>query len=184
MKMKGLKSLHSGYSLIEVLVATVIIAVGILGIAGLQVISIQQNRSALFRAEATKHATNILDRIRVNNNVAYAPVALATAPAAAPNCGAKGTGNTTCDRDQMKEFDITWWKCSINHLDAAGALIAACGTLGFAVGDDFLPEGKGAIAVTAATIFGDPTDVYEIEIQWKDDSVGNDASITVIAQVN
>lgn len=175
---------QSGYSLVEVLVATVIIAVGILGIAGLQVISIQQNRSALFRAEATKHAANILDRIRVNKLVAYGPVTLADAPATSLNCRDTGTAASSCTRDQMKTFDLTWWKCSINQLNADGTLISACDALGFKLTDNHLPDGKGSITSTTATVHTATLKLYEVTVEWTDDAQGNAASITVRAQVN
>lgn len=166
------RSSQSGYSLIEVLVAVVIIAVGILGIAGLQVISIQQNRSALVRAEATKYASDILDRVRVNKGVNYAPTALTTDPATPTDCRA-----VTCNQTEMMGFDISYWKCSINHKDSAGGVYAACTALGFTSTDNFIPGGQGGIEITA-------DNVYEVMVRWKEDEVANNwSSITLRSQV-
>lgn len=166
------RSLQNGFSLIEVLVSIVIIAVGILGIAGLQVISIQQNRSALVRAEATKYAADILDRARVNKGLDYAPVALTTDPTAPTDCRLG-----LCNQTQMKDFDVNYWKCSINHKNSAGAVFAACTGLGFAAADNFIPGGQGGIAITADS-------VYEVTVRWKEDEVANSwSSITLRSQV-
>lgn len=163
--------IQRGYSLVEVLVAVVIISVGILGIAGLQVISIQQNRSALVRAEATKYASDILDRIRVNRGEDYT-VDIASNPSAPPDCMAG-----TCSTAQMKSFDLNYWKCAINHKDDAGVVLGACGGLGFQAADNFIPGGQGGIVLTA-------NNVYEVTVRWKeDDVVGNWTSITLRSQV-
>ena len=50
-----------GFTLIELLVAVLIIAVGILGVAGMQVVSMQQNRNALLRDQALQAGNEILD---------------------------------------------------------------------------------------------------------------------------
>ena len=60
-----IKSMH-GASLIEVLVAMVILAIGMLGLAGLQLSSMNNNQSAFYRSQATFLANDKLDRVRVN----------------------------------------------------------------------------------------------------------------------
>jgi type IV pilus assembly protein PilV len=60
-----IKSMH-GASLIEVLVAMVILAIGMLGLAGLQLSSMNNNQSAFYRSQATFLANDMLDRVRVN----------------------------------------------------------------------------------------------------------------------
>ena len=55
---------QKGFSLVEVLVSVVILSVGILGVAGLQMLSLQQNRNSLFRADALLLGGDILDRMR------------------------------------------------------------------------------------------------------------------------
>ena len=41
-----------GFTLIEVMVAMLIVSVGILGVAGIQLVSLQQNQSAMLNSEA------------------------------------------------------------------------------------------------------------------------------------
>ena len=62
----------SGFTLIEVLVALVVMSVGMLGIAGLYVTSMQAGRTSLFHHHAVTLAGDIADRIRANSRAAIA----------------------------------------------------------------------------------------------------------------
>lgn len=62
---------HSrGFTLIEVLVAVVVLSIGLLGLASLQATGLKQNHSALMRSQATILAYDILDRMRANRTAA------------------------------------------------------------------------------------------------------------------
>lgn len=77
-----------GTGLIEVLVTAFVLAVGLLGLAVLQLKTIQYNHGAYLRSQATILATDIVDRLRINRqnalngnyNIAYdvTPVASTT----------------------------------------------------------------------------------------------------------
>lgn len=55
-----------GFSLLEVLVALILLSVGLLGLAGLQVTSLRHNVDSLTRSQATLAADAILERVRAN----------------------------------------------------------------------------------------------------------------------
>lgn len=57
---------ENGFSLIEVLVTLVVIALGLLGFAGLQTYSLQSNRISMQNSLATMQAYSIIDSIRAN----------------------------------------------------------------------------------------------------------------------
>lgn len=59
-----------GATLIEVLVTLIILSVGLLGMAGLQTLSMQSNHSAYYRSQATFLAYDISERMRANRTVA------------------------------------------------------------------------------------------------------------------
>jgi type IV pilus assembly protein PilV len=55
-----------GMTLIEVLVTLVIISVGLLGVAAMQVATVRNNYDAFVRSQAAVLASDMLDRIRAN----------------------------------------------------------------------------------------------------------------------
>jgi type IV pilus assembly protein PilV len=63
---KRLATKQSGFTLVEVLVALVILAIGLLGVAGMQTRSLGGNQGALYRSQAVLFANDIIERMRVN----------------------------------------------------------------------------------------------------------------------
>ncbi len=94
---------QDGFSLVEVLIALVIMSVGMLGIAGLYVESMQAGRTSIFRHNAVTIASDVADRIRANPSagVAYEGIR------GNNNCV---LGNVDCDPVQMAANDIDLWK--------------------------------------------------------------------------
>jgi type IV pilus assembly protein PilV len=61
---------QQGFAMIEVMVAVVIFALALLGLAGLQVLGIKYNQDALLRSQATGYAYEIMDKMRANSAAA------------------------------------------------------------------------------------------------------------------
>ena len=99
----GIKS-GRGFSLIEVLIALIILSVGMLGIAGLYVQSMQAGRTSMFRHNAVTIAGDIADRIRANP---AAGAAYTAATGADNNCV---DGGVNCSPAQMAAHDISLWQ--------------------------------------------------------------------------
>lgn len=57
---------HKGFTLIEILVAVLVMAVGLLGLAALQVAGLRNNQTAYLRTHATHLAHVMSDRMRAN----------------------------------------------------------------------------------------------------------------------
>ena len=93
---------HTGFSLVEVLIALIIMSVGMLGIAGLYVHSMQAGRTSVLRHNAVTLAGDIADRIRANPR-AGAAYALAGAN---NNCV---DGGVDCTIGEMAANDIWLW---------------------------------------------------------------------------
>ena len=182
MKMRLLsRQRQKGFSLVEVLVSVVIMSVGILGVAGLQVLSLQQNRSSLFRSEALMLGSDMLDRMRANPLVNYAGFDFTDLPPSATSCE-----DDSCTPAQMKDFDIAWWRCSINRLDADDDdPFDICDTLG--VTGSQLPGGQGEIAdvedETNCSVEDGETCVI---VRWTEISSGDPiySSVTLRARIN
>ena len=98
-----LRKQNKGFSLVEVLVALVVVSVGMLGVAGLYVHGMQAGRTAMFSHHAVTLAGDVADRIRANPRagVAY------TGDGADNNCVA---GGVDCDEAQMAANDIFVWE--------------------------------------------------------------------------
>ena len=92
-----------GFSLVEVLIALVIMSVGMLGIAGLYVQTMQAGRTSMLRHHAVTLAGDVADRIRANPRagIAYEGAALD---------GSCVSGVVDCDEVAMAGHDILLWK--------------------------------------------------------------------------
>ena len=101
---------HKGFTLVEVLVALVVMSVGMLGIAALYLEGLRAGRTALYRTTAVNLAADMADRIRANQNagVAYA----GTGPGADSACV---NGPVDCTAAQLADDDWFSWS---NQLDA------------------------------------------------------------------
>jgi len=131
MKRAGLKSFRyqSGVSLIEILVTTLVLGVGLLGVAALQVSSVSSNQEGLFTSQATAIAEDYASRIRSsrvstmmpNSNITHAaflglyhngdtaPFACAVQPN--PICrSSDGQAAGDCTPAQLAVFD-QWEVC-------------------------------------------------------------------------
>lgn len=60
---------NRGFSLIEVLVAVLVMAIGMLGIAALQSTALRNNQSAFQRGQAVIHSYTIIDSMRANRRL-------------------------------------------------------------------------------------------------------------------
>ena len=148
----------SGHSMIEVLVAALVMATGVLGATALQTAGLQSNRIALQRSEAVQAAWSIMDRIRVNAGGDY-DVDLDDAPPAFSGCIAN-----TCTADGLATFDVVVWKCSLGNwmdTDACVAARAASAVPSLALHPG-LPAGDGGIEYDGTTM--------TVTIRWQPDS--------------
>jgi len=149
--------------MIELLVAVLVMGIGVLGIAALQMVSLQNNRAALVRAEAVALAYDMMDRIRVNPlgtppGAAYDGIGIDAEPPNATNCM-----TNTCSADQMVDFDRALWKCQLGAFNELAACTAwrAAGLLPPVANQPGLPDGDGAIVVEGSGI-------VRITVQWSD----------------
>ena len=112
----------SGFSLIEVLVAVLVVAVGVLGIAGLQLVTLRVSTGSVMRTQANQLAYNIVDRMRANPAANYAIGMGDDAPAIVRDCEA-----LTCNAIQMVAFDTSGWLNDVAALPSGDGSIAVAG---------------------------------------------------------
>lgn len=118
----NLRRRATGFSLIEVLVAVLVVAVGVLGIAGLQLVTMRTNTGSLMRTQANQYAYNIIDRIRANPEADYAIAMGDDPPEAATDCEA-----AECTPEEMADFDRAGWLAELADLPSGDGEIEVDG---------------------------------------------------------
>ena len=105
---------QKGFSLLEVAIATIIVAIGLVGIASLQLTSNVYSEASLQRSHASVLAREIFERMRVNHVVAKAGnYDIASLPTATDRCGG---ADTNCTVEQLKDHDLTVWSFRVRSL--------------------------------------------------------------------
>lgn len=153
-----------GSTLLEVLITMLVVAIGLLGAAGLQLASTRYQQTSTFRSQALLHADFIIEKIRVNNvNLTFPNLAAAQAdPAGAylaadnypdatalpddPECGLLGQAN--CTAAQAAQRDLREWRQ--------------------ALGQD-LPDGRGSIFPVATGGSTEPNG-RRVVVMWREKS--------------
>ncbi|MES5815657.1 type IV pilus modification protein PilV [Pseudoxanthomonas sp. Soil82] len=101
----------AGFSLVEVMVAVLVLGLGLLGFALLQTMSVRFTQSANQRTQATNLAYDMLDQIRVNRLAAVQYVGNYTGTTA----GCTPTGAVSADAYR------TVWECRLGKALGAGS---------------------------------------------------------------
>ncbi len=114
---------QSGISMIESLISLVVISVGLLGIAAMQITSLKQASSAQFHSQAVWFNYEMTDRILANNGAFDQYVGIDTDNHYEMDCQ-----NNACSPAQMVQADAEQWKNMVSSL----------------------PDGRGVISQTAA----------------------------------
>jgi type IV pilus assembly protein PilV len=147
-----------GFTLIEALIAFVILSVGLLGIVSLQAMAKTSQHLAIQHTRAVTIADAIVERIRVN------PGAMADY-----NIGTTFVGGGTqtlnkdchavvCTQTEMAEYDLWAWE---QALDGAGATVGGVNTAG-------LIQPRGCIQFTSVDPTNRPnTGQLRVTIQWR-----------------
>lgn len=124
-----------GFSLVEVLVALLVLSFGLLGLAALQTTSLKYNTGSYFRTQATYFVYDIVDRMRANSSeVSDGGVYdVANAAAAATAVGNYGTckssgcacNTSSCSSSNLAAYDLgTWYDRMAKVLPDAGTNLA------------------------------------------------------------
>jgi len=154
--MKQLKKNQlSGFTLLETLIAVILLSVGLLGVAGMQMKSQQFNRSAYFETQAIIVAHDMLERMRAN--IAGQKAGHYHQPTAVKYAGCYTSAG--CSTQEMAQNDMYEW---------AGADTDSIATK--------LPAGAGVVCLDTTPDDGTPStpncdnsgSIYAIKIWWED----------------
>ena len=102
------KHRQKGLTLIEVMVALVILSVGLLGLAGLQLAGIRGSSGSNYRVQAVLAANDLADRMHTNVEAVDVPNTFANIVIQTNNCPAIAVDCTAanCTEAQMAAFDL------------------------------------------------------------------------------
>jgi len=157
-----------GFSLIEVLVAVLVLAIGLLGLAGLQASGLRYSGDAVLRTQAVTLAQDIIERMRANpEGVKNSPAAsdtyykiTSTLTGTLPDC----TGST-CSSATMATYDVLLWQQTLTQR---------------------LPNGQGTINVTDPGGAGLYYNVA-VTVSWKErqteSGASTDRSLVLVTQI-
>lgn len=110
-KRSSSRASQRGVSMVEALVALVVLCVGMLGIAGLYVTSLQANRTALLRTQAVSLVNDMIDRIRANPQ---ARDGYDTSTATPADKGCQG-GESNCSYSNLALDDLYRWQEAVKE---------------------------------------------------------------------
>lgn len=152
---------QSGFSLLEVLIALLVLAVGLLGLAALQNMGLRLNHQSYERTQATILIYDMIDRMRANpaGVVAgdYLQAMTGTPPTASQNCESSACVTSAA----MAAYDKNRWI----------ATIAGSGTQRAA-----LAGGQGSISAAGISLFN-------ITVQWQEQNTSAVLQQTVKVQL-
>ena len=118
------KKSQYGFTLLEVLIALLVLSIGLLGLAALQTTGLRSNQMASMRTLATQAAYDITDRMRANPGSAVSGIGvagdqyvidIADAPAAT---------------DPIALADLNEWRDRVENLPGGASEITQCDTAG------------------------------------------------------
>jgi type IV pilus assembly protein PilV len=165
-----------GFTLLEVLIAIVVVAFGLLGLAGLQVFALKNNQSASLRVAATNLTTDIIDRMKsnyvgvINNN--YNQPSTAAYGTTVGNCATTG-----CDPAQLAANDLREWQERVKATLPGGIGIVC---LDQTPSTDGAPTASATWTPPTANCDGTGATAYAVKIYWYDDRTqANAANPTV-----
>ena len=145
---------EQGFTLMEVLISMLVLSVGVLGVAGMQITSLKNLQSSGSFGVAAMMAHDISERMWVNQvQVLAGAYDHDEAPAGPPDC----VGGT-CTPAQMADYDINDWQQQITGYTTADETVVP----------PVLYHAVGEIAQVGATT------AFVITISWDDDRSGSD----------
>ena len=123
---------NTGSSLVEVAVSLLVICVGTLGLAGLQIAGKRMGYEAVQRSDAAALAQDLLERMRANRGVLshYATDGIGAASGSALHAPREDCARVSCSAVQLNAWDMWQWERSLNGAasgGSAGGLVNAMG---------------------------------------------------------
>ena len=163
----NIKHKQKGFSLIEALVAFLILSVGMLGIASLQTMSLKSGHTAALRTVAVMKVDEILESMRSNASEVLSYAAGPADMGTDNGCSETSVAAANCTPAQMAQDELFRWKNS---------LIEA------------LPNNAGTTATVVITpaVAPDILNLVVVSVNWneRDQETGNAANMNYSVAVH
>jgi len=121
---------QNGFSLLEVLIALIVLSIGLLGHSKIQALGVRASTDAHLRTEATFLANDMIERMRANRpsvdsdyyaGISYATIDCTSAPAKICSEGTAGAA-ADCTTTEMADEDAFNWFCDVTATLPTGAV--------------------------------------------------------------
>ncbi len=106
---------QTGFSLIEVLVALLVLAIGLLGILVMQARGLQLNQAGYMQSQAMFMAEDIVERIR-SNQTAIDSYSIDFEDAGDDSAGYCDSIGSACSDTEMAASDLLQWKTQLSNV--------------------------------------------------------------------
>jgi type IV pilus assembly protein PilV len=111
-----LVSRQAGFNLVEVMIAALVISIGMLGIAGLQLVSMKGSHQSFMRHQATFLMQDVVERIRANPSQVALYNGFDTDTAGSFTCpAAKDCSAASCSPQEIVNYDRSSVACGLNQ---------------------------------------------------------------------
>lgn len=111
---------QSGFTLIEVLVAMVVVSIGLLGIVGMQTVGLASTHQSHERSTAAITAQNITERMRANPAGFAAGGYDGIAHPSSGNAPSPDCSTTRCSAAELAAYDVYQWDARLSDRLPAG----------------------------------------------------------------
>jgi len=117
---------NQGFSLIEILVSLVVLSIGLIGLSGLQIVSLKGTNNAHYRTQASLLIMDLSDRMRANvSGVADGDYRLVSSIDCSSST-AKNCADLSCSSSELATFDRHAFACRTKKLLPNGELSIEC----------------------------------------------------------
>lgn len=165
------KKKQSGVGLIEILISVVLLSIGFLAAAKMQIEGMRNSQSAYYQSQAYFLAADIIDRMRANlRGVREGHYDNGNISSTVTNAGCD-TSTSICTPEQIAQQDLYNWSAHIHVLDQyTGDAVA-----------DFTPALPGAVTGTIRPV-PNSDGVLQVTLTWTE--IINNVSATESLSVN
>ncbi|MGY3903105.1 type IV pilus modification protein PilV [Aeromonas lusitana] len=126
----------TGFSLLEVMIAAVVLSFGLLGLVAMQATAKFSSYEARQRTIASWLANDLVERVRINKD-SWSAQSIAVVSSAAPNlptCASNDGTMAGCSRSDRQALDLFYWQRSLMGTAVSGAISGAGASLQSPVG--------------------------------------------------